>query len=169
MQAEVWFGRRVRDQLSQQDAAASTLAFIEGQEGSTCGSLEDVVDAIATQAGALEISLGTRLSSNNLGVVRRNEAKRLLPHLLDRNRVFSEVLLQPDEDNGNASAKTGGLFDPLYRRRQLVSDRDKKGLCSGYMHRRALCFTLSRESGESIEKPINSTWAFEYASGRKRS
>ena len=33
----------------------------------------------------------------------------------------------------------------------------------------ALCLTLSRESGVSMENPINMTCAFEYAKGRSRS
>lgn len=50
-----------------------------------------------------------------------------------------------------------------------MKDRPDVGAGQEEYRGRTLCFTLSNESGVSTEKPINMTWALEYASGRNRS
>lgn len=104
---------RVAVVASQHNAAAASLSLLKGQESGTSSSLEHIVDALAAQAGALQIPLGADVSCNSLTFVLGNESHRLLSHVLDGDRIFSKVLLQADEDDGNAGAQSGGLLDPL--------------------------------------------------------
>lgn len=88
----------------QHDTAATALTLLKGQEGGASGSLKDIIDALAAQARTFQIPLGVNLAADSLAVVLGNESQRLLAHLLDRDRVFSEVLLQTDEDNRDTAA-----------------------------------------------------------------
>lgn len=53
----------------------------------------------------------------------RHEPHRLFTHLLNRDGILAEILLQADQDNGDAGAQAGGLFDPL---RTIVSVLSQK-------------------------------------------
>jgi hypothetical protein len=87
----------------QDNTAATTLGLFKCQECCSSRSFEYVVNALAAQTRAFEISLGIDLSGSHLAVMWCHESKRLFPHLLNRNRVFSKILLEAHEDNGNAS------------------------------------------------------------------
>jgi hypothetical protein len=115
-----WFEPGV-DGASQNDTAATSLALFKGQKSRTGRGLEYIVDAFSAQAGAFQISLGANIPGNGLALVFGDESHRLLAHLLDRDGVFAQILLQADEDDGDAGAQSGGLFDPLLNKRS-VSD-----------------------------------------------
>lgn len=143
---------------SQDDAAATALALFERQESGPGCSFKHIIHALAAQARTLQISLGADVSCDGLAVVLRDESHRLFAHLLDSDRVFSQVLLQADEDDGDASAQSGRFLDPLYRvTRQLRVNLQGTAMPG----RRTLCLTLSSESGVSTEKPTRITCAFE--------
>lgn len=103
----------LRAERLQDDAAPGALAALEGQQRGAGRGLEDVVDALAAQAGALEVLAGVDLPGDGLALLRRDEAHGLLAHLLDGDGVLAQVLLQADEDDWDVRAETAGLLDPL--------------------------------------------------------
>jgi hypothetical protein len=97
----------------QHDTAAAALTLFEGQQSSTSSRFENIVDTLAAQAGAFQISLCANFSRDRLSIVFRDESHRLLAHFLNRNGVFSKILLQPNEDDRNTSAQSLSFFNPL--------------------------------------------------------
>jgi hypothetical protein len=97
----------------QHDTAATALTLFESQQSSTGSRLENIVDTLATQAGAFQISLCANFSRDRLSIVFRDESHRLLAHFLNRNGVFSKILLQANENDGNAGAQSLSFFNPL--------------------------------------------------------
>jgi hypothetical protein len=94
-------------------AAAAALLVLERQEGCAGRGLEDVVHALAAETRALEIPSGVDLPRSHLAVVRRHEPEGLFPHLLDRDGILAEILLQTDEDDRDAVAESICLLNPL--------------------------------------------------------
>lgn len=109
----------------QNHTAAAALAILKRQEGGARGGLENVVDALAAEAGALEVALGTDLPGDDLAVVGGDEAERLFAHLLDGDGVIAEVLFEADEDYGDAGAEVHDFCDPLGNVSGLGFRRDR--------------------------------------------
>lgn len=98
---------------SQNDAAAASLALLKGQQGGASGGLEDIVDALAAQTGAFEVFPGSNFLGGGIALLVCDKAHRLLSHFLNRYGILAEILLQSDEDDGDAFAESSNLFHPL--------------------------------------------------------
>ena len=76
--------------------------------------------------------------------------ERFLPHLFLRQRIVSEIFFKTNEEDGDVWTSFIRFLDPLQAsislRRIHIVQRE-----------RALCFTLSKESGLSTENPIKIT------------
>lgn len=99
----------------QHDAAATTLTLFESQQSSTSSRLKNIIDALAAQTGAFQISLCANFSCNSLAIVFGDKSHRLLAHFLNRDGVLSKIFLQANEDNGYASAQSLGFLNPLHQ------------------------------------------------------
>lgn len=97
----------------QDHTAATTFALFECQQSSTSSCLENIVNALAAQTGAFEISLCANFSCDRLAVMLGDESQRLLAHFLDRNGVFSKILLQTNKNDRNTSAQSLSFLNPL--------------------------------------------------------
>lgn len=86
------------------NTAPAALALLKLQQRCPRGRLEHIVDALAAQAGAFEVALGANLAGSALSIVCGDEALRLAAHFFDRDGVFAEILLEADEDDGDAGA-----------------------------------------------------------------
>lgn len=67
-------------------------------------SLKHIINALASQTRALQILLSLNSSPHLLPLFRDKEALAAFAHFLLRYRVVSQILLEPDEDDGHAGA-----------------------------------------------------------------
>jgi hypothetical protein len=98
---------------SENDTASGVLALFKREEGRTRSCLKYIIDTFTAQAGAFQVPPGADFACRCLAFLGRYEPHRLFPLLLDGDGVFSKVLLQPYEDDGDAGTKSRGFFYPL--------------------------------------------------------
>ncbi|KAJ8112642.1 hypothetical protein OPT61_g5031 [Boeremia exigua] len=93
--------------------ASRVRGEVAKQTGRAGGGLEDIVDAVSGQRGALEVFAGADHFLHVAALLRSGEAERLFPHLLLGKGVVAKILLQPNQDDGDALAPLTCLLSPL--------------------------------------------------------
>jgi len=96
-----------------QDQALLRLLLFPGEQGSSCGVLENLSDTLVRLCGALEVLLGSDLLADILGLFWGYWLLGSLVELLNGLLVEAQILLAANKDDGQALAEVKNLGDPL--------------------------------------------------------
>lgn len=94
-------------------APRSAFPLVDSEQGSSRGGFEHIVDAITSQAAALEVFPRANLLFHVLACFPRDEFLAAFSHLLLCDGVVTQIFLQADQDDGYARTALGGLVGPF--------------------------------------------------------
>ena len=98
---------------SKNNTTPITLLLIHTQKRRPRSRLKNIIHAIPRQTTTLKILPRANHFLNIAPLLARRKPQTLFPHLLLRQRIVPQILLQSDKDNRHALALFARLFGPL--------------------------------------------------------